>query len=482
MNKTTSASRAPNLIPLSFFGIYCIVCAFVLPTFAYHFLESLMCAVAVLVCMAFGYFLQAGVSAAMRSPREIESRAYESEIKYFKKRTAIPVWIITGLLSYLVSIGVDLILLERSKIPTYSYDPDSLLPEIIAVIFFVTVALGSFVWFFPFSRIMTGKGLYAGLTVMFIIFVLHSTMKSPATVSVGICLLGYAFCAMIAANQYALGRTYRGTVVSFMTPQTRKYNLLLSFGLVAVFLALLFFAYLIVNGLRVTVLFLVATVLRAMDNNDVGYTEDEEASIFASVSKFVFGREQASHSINYWLYIIFVIFVILFIAAVITRRRPEFKRFIAWLKGLIVALFEFFWLPIRDFKNSSEEYFTNYIDEERKLQKDERRARRPEDSVSRMTWRDFNAILRSKETSEEKYRFAYSAFVTQLRRMPLFIKRSDTPRKICERLTAGGKIASKGEIERITDAFEQIEFADRPADRKTDEAMQTLCDKIRENM
>ncbi|MGM9642146.1 MAG: hypothetical protein ACI3XI_02940 [Eubacteriales bacterium] len=477
----STAQSTPKYMWLSFFGIYFLVCAAVLPVIAGGISVISYFAI-ILVCMVLGYFLQAGVCAAFKFKRELESRAYEPEYKYFKRSLALPVWVIAAALAVPVHLLVDRILYLRAKLPTYSYDPDSLIPITVALVFFMTVALGSFVWFFPYSRLMTGGGLYTGLTVIFILFILHASIQSPGLTVVGVCLLGYAFFAMIAGNQYALGRTYRGTVVSFMTPQTRKYNLLLSLALVAVFFGLLFFAYLIVNGIRTTILFIIAAILRAMNNNDAGYTEEEEQDIFKSVSAFVFGNAQASHSINYWCYILFVVFLVIALIITLTGRRPELRRFIAWLKTMIVALFEFLWLPIRDYAQRSDEAFTNYVDEEVKLQKDDIKVKIRESAGTGMTWRDFNVALRSKPTAEEKYRFAYSTYVGQLRKMPLFVRRSDTPRKICERLTVGGKLMSASEIEQVTEAFEQIEFADRPADRKTDEAMATLCEKIKENM
>lgn len=477
-----SASRAaPRYMWLSFFGIYCIVCAAVLPIITVG-ISLLLYLTIVLICMALGYFLQAAACAAFGFKREHESRAYEPEYKYFKRSLALPVWVAAGALAIPVRFLVDRFLYLRSQLPTFSYDPDSLLPITVALVFFVTVALGSFIWFFPYSRLMTGGGLYTGLTVMFILFIFHASIRSPGLTVVGVCLLGYVFFAMIAGNQYALGRTYRGTVISFMTPQTRKYNLLLTLALVAVFCGLLFVAYLVVNGIRTTILLIVSALLRAMNNNDAGYTEEEEQDIYESVSAFVFGNVQASHSINYWLYIIFVVLLVISIGVILTRRRPEFARFIAWLKAMVVALFEFIWLPIRDYSQLSDEVFTNYTDEEIKLQKGDIRAKIRESAGTTMTWRDFNAALRSKPTAEEKYRFAYSTYVAQLRKMPLFVRRSDTPRKICERLSAGGKLISASQIEEVTEAFEQIEFAGNPADSKTDGAMQTLCEKIKDNM
>ena len=92
-----------------------------------------------------------------------------------------------------------------------------------------------------------------------------------------------------------------------------------------------------------------------------------------------------------------------------------------------------------------------------------------------MTWFTFSTELRAKKNEEEKYRFAYSTFVDQLRKMPTFVKKSDTPRKIRDRLSASGRVATKREIE-------QIEYADRPATPEPEKALEALCDKIRENL
>ena len=474
-----NAPSMPNFSALGFFGVYFVVCAAIVPFVAYNFKSRLLWFAAILVLMAFGYFLQAGVSAATGFKRELESRAYEPEHKYFKQNRAFPVWVATLLMSGFVSKLTDMYLIEQAKKPTVVYDPESAVPFLAASAFVAVVAMGSFVWFFPYNRVMTDKGLIIGAISNMIIFVLHSMVRSPGTVTVGICLIGYAFCALISANQYAIGRTYRGTIVSFMTPQTRKYNLLLSFGLVGVFGILLFFAYLIINGIRVCALFLLATLMSAANG---GAESVEEDTISTTLSDMLWGKQGAVHSANYWLFLAFVVFFVIFVIIVLVRRRSEFVRFVNWLKAWIVSLFEIFWLPIRDNLEHEDYYFTNYVDEEVKLQKHEISSRRGDSSNERMTWLEFNLILRTKRTEEEKYRYAYSVFVDRLRKMPMFIRKSDTPRKIRERLIAGGKIASKQEIDAITEAFEQIEYADRPATPETERALDKLCEKIKENM
>ena len=255
--------------------------------------------------------------------------------------------------------------------------------------------------------------------------------------------------------------------------------MILAIGLIAVFLFLLFAAYLIVNGIRVCVLFVLAALLRASTNTG---ENDPEENVAGDIANVLWGREDVVHSANYWLFWIFVVFFFIGSAIFLLRRRAEFRKIILWLKATIVAFFEFLWLPIRDSFDHGEEYFSNYLDEEIKLQRKDISAKVRQSSSSRMTWLSFSTELRLKKNDEEKYRFAYSTFVEQLRQMPTFVKKSDTPRKIRDRLAASGRVTTKHEIEIITEAFEQIEYADKPANPETEKALEALCNKIRENL
>lgn len=466
---------------LSFFGVYFIACAAVAPFMARSFGENAVVFTAVLLMMLMGYCMQAAVCAATGFKRELETRAYEPEYKYYRKERALPVLIAAFIMSLLVGRLTDLYLLERSKQPMQSYDPDSLVPILVAAVFFVAVALGSFVWFFPYNRIMTAKGLYIGIGAELVIFAFHVLIGRQGGAIIGICVMGYAFCALLAANQSSLGRTYLGTVVSFMTPQARRYNILLSFGLVGLFAILLFAAYVTVNGLRVCALLALAAIIRSLSNDDVGYTE-EEADISGELSDMLWGREDAVHSVNYWLFLIFVILSVALLAVIIFRRRAEFRRFLARLRAWLMSLIEMLLLPVRDAFDVDNSYCINFADEEKRLQKNEIKAKRREERNARMSWHDFCRMLRAKDTDRAKYRYAYSVFVDRLCRTPTFVKRSDTPRRICERLKASGRVASRDEIEAVTEAFEQLEFADKPATPATEEALAILCDKIRESM
>ena len=197
---------------------------------------------------------------------------------------------------------------------------------------------------------------------------------------------------------------------------------------------------------------------------------------------YVYGTKEPSDSLDYWCFILFVVCSVFFIILYFTRNRPEIRKILAWFKAKIVAFFEFFWIPIKDSMSYGEEVFSNYQDEEIKLQKKDISANRRSEGKTRMTWLIFSTELRSKKSDEEKYRFAYSTFVDQLRKMPTFVKKSDTPRKIRDRLAASGRVTTKREIEQITEAFEQIEYADKPATPETEKALESLCNKIRENL
>ena len=180
MKKNTQNSiSTPNFTILGFFGIFFIVCAALLPIFMSNFAVTMAISAIIFLMMGFGYLLQSLVCRATSFKRELESRAYESEYKYFRAGRALPVWVIAFVSSFLVKFLTDRYLWERAKQPTFSYDPDSLVPLTVAIFFVIAVALGSFVWFFPYNRLMTGSGLYTGLTILGIIFVLYSMMKAP---------------------------------------------------------------------------------------------------------------------------------------------------------------------------------------------------------------------------------------------------------------------------------------------------------------
>ena len=54
-----SLPTTPNFTVLSFFGIYFIVCAAIIPFFSANILTAIAAFAVLLILMAFGYFLQA---------------------------------------------------------------------------------------------------------------------------------------------------------------------------------------------------------------------------------------------------------------------------------------------------------------------------------------------------------------------------------------------------------------------------------------
>ena len=108
-----SLPTTPRFTVLSFFGIYFIVCAAIIPFFSANILTVIAAFAVILLLMAFGYFMQAAFCKATGFKRELETRAYEPEYKYFKKNRAYPIWAVIFFLSVFVSRLTDMYLLEQ---------------------------------------------------------------------------------------------------------------------------------------------------------------------------------------------------------------------------------------------------------------------------------------------------------------------------------------------------------------------------------
>ena len=104
---TTNSISTPNFTILGFFGIYFIVCAALLPLFMANFAITFAIATLILAMMGFGYLLQSIVCKLTHFKRELESRAYESEYRYFKAGRAFPVWVIAFVSAFLVRFLAD---------------------------------------------------------------------------------------------------------------------------------------------------------------------------------------------------------------------------------------------------------------------------------------------------------------------------------------------------------------------------------------
>jgi uncharacterized membrane protein len=267
-----------------------------------------------------------------------------------------------------------------------------------------------------------------------------------------------------------------------MTNRTRLYNFALSMLLVGVFIVLLFGFYLIVNGLRVIFLFLLAAFFAATKNDNAGYTEEDEIETgFGNLSEYLFATTDAKSAPEYWYFIIFVVLSLIFLGFVLTKRAPEVRRFIIWLKNSILSFLEMIFRPIADFCAPGERGFVNFVDEEERMQKDEIQARVRVRAEETFTFKDFYARLRAIRTPEDRYRYAYSTFVARMRRIPSFVKKSDTPRRICEKICESGRVTDRETIATISEEFERIEFADGASDGKSEAALEMLCDIIKEN-
>ena len=473
---------------IAFLGVYFITTAFVVPALPSSGLVSLAAFGGVLVLMLLGWWLQAGFCAATRSRRASSSRSYEQENKFYSTKLAFPVAIVAVVLAVIASRMIDRYLFRRAQEVVGSYyDENSIIPLAGACVVFLVVMVGSFVWFFPYDRLLTGRGVFVGAILLMVSFMLYSVTDSNARGMVAVCFIGYALCAVLAANQYAITRSYRGTVVSFLTPRARRYNMLLVLALTLAFVAFCGLFYVVAVGIRTLVLLVVAAVLSSTDDSDLGRLARQDPEYQANLNEYIFGSSKPNESLNYWLFILFFLCVGTALVVFLARHTDAMKRMITLVKDWIVSLFELIFRPILDYiaPGDGDDIFCNYLDEEEKLQDAEIREYLAPETERRMTYREFTSELRARHTPEERYRFAYSFFLSQLRSMQMFVKKSDTPREVAERVLVSRNFEDDPDLEKslagITEEYERIEYADAGAS-DGDEALEGLCRLIKNNM
>lgn len=472
----------------AFTGICSIAESFSYPLMLMLGIPSLIAFVSAPIMMLIGYWLQAGWCRVIKRERVESSRSYEQENSFYSFKSAIPVAVVSVLIAMICSrIADDVLRREALKIGQF-YDEGTAVPTLVGLIAAALVMIGSFVWFFPYDRLLTGGACFAGLAVSMVAFVIFGNVSPVMT---GICIGVFAVCVLIGVNQYNIGRTYHGTVVAFLNLRSRGYNMLLCLCILAVFFVLLGGIYVIVVGLRTLGLLCIAAILSSSSASEGDIRDEEEIrEITGNVSEYVYGTSTPSESLNYWLFILFIILAVAALVYILVRRTDTVKRIISKLKDWILALFDMLFRPVIDNISGGGDVFCNYVDVEVKLRDAQIREYR-EAERGRLTWRDFLSGLRSCSDQKAEYIYAYDVFVSELRKMPLFIKRSDTPREISARLRVNRKYQGsendkssdrRALIDRITAEYERLKYASGEPDAETGKIFDELCGLIRESL
>ncbi len=465
----------------AFISFWCIVYSITVPLLLPSYLPEYVTAPAVFLIMAAGWLIQAFFCRISRFDRRADNGTYENDTRFFSiGRAALPIVtaIVIGLL--LIAPLNELIVFSAERADALYYPDGSLLPFMYGMLVSALLICGSVLWFYPYERFANVKYPLVGIPVLFGTFIVSSIAGASAVPS-ALCLLVYCIVVLVLMNQGNISRRYAGNeAVGFLSGRARIYNAALTLTLLVLLAGIFVILFAGLSGFAVIGRFILLLILNHSSGDDTDKIVDDSTS--ESVG-YIFGKTGAERTLNE---ISFVFLLLIFIATVIFvifRRTEAMKSFVDGLKSFFAELSDFFTaLFERDRRKKArtdERVYFSYRDEERQRYRPSRRAKGngPAPAVS---YDDFRSKLKTINGNREKLGYAYSTLVSRLMGAGKFIKRSDTPRRIAEKLSADRDYS---DIRGITETFELVAYADRdPGDERTAEALDVLCRMIHRHM
>lgn len=415
--------------------------------------KSFVLSFAVLLFMILGYFIQVLTCKIFGFKRKTDDCGYESSEKFFSLPRALPAIVID-----IIAVSVIFVLTSRM------YPKASLSPLIFTVLFSFPILIGAVVWFYPDSRLISFKKLLVAVPFFVAVMIIISISDNPLGYIVpSVYMLIYVVSTLIMLNQTNMIKNYWGTVVNYATMKDRRYNVLLVFSLILVGIAGTFIVYVILNGLRVLLLMLLAVTLFGPSISKSVAEKGDGATFEGEINLWLYGTEKASDSVNFYLFLIFLLLFILILAYIGIKIFARGFKISKFFKRIADAIMGFFYhISTRFDKPKYDEIFIlNYVDDERKTSV-------PIASAFDPKRNGFEEFMRRYDTlGDEKVRlmFSYSVFVSLLNNVSADIKRSDTPREIMRKLSKARKkdidaLIGEYDIKSITRAFEIVAYSD----------------------
>lgn len=436
-----------------------------------------------------GYFLMSLWARLLKMSRETDSGGYEAEGGYFSLVKALAPMLVIGICGiFVMKLAAELEYRYVMNTPGSYYDADSILPPAVMLFFDALMICGVVVWFIPHERLISQKTMFTSVGVMFVAYVFYGYIGGGGAM-IGLSLMGYILMMSMALNQQSLTRTYRGTVVAFLSSEARRYNLKLAGAFCLFTLLLMGGGYMVATGLSVigkSILYMI--VYSKYDTSSENYLDsgssDERLSLF---NLYVFGAKEADDTVNYYMFLVFIVLSVPALIIFLFRRQGEIRALIDAVKRLVLQLIDFIFSPISDsmtyfIANMREEEQLSYLDTEEKLTSSFNGGRADKLGVRRFGWREFSAGLRAAPNENEKLCYAYAVFARQLYKIPQFAKTGDTARELHRKLKRRN-IASDDELAAITATFERAKYSADGADpREAAAATEKLCRIIRRSL
>ena len=464
----TEASYSRLSRVLSTGSLFTLVASFVAAaTSAYGVTVSLTATVASVILLLIGYGLQLLLFKATRHRRPDEQKSYESTVRYFVFAKALPVVALALVCGAATSITC-----------TDAFVPGSLFPLMLGALVALPIIIGAVVCFYPNHRLVSMKTLITSVPLFCIVFFITAGSRGAYVVS-SVCLALHALCTLVTLNQTNMTKTYIGTITSVASTRDKLYNVRLV--AIALLLTLLgaVLVYTVLNGVRTMFLMVLALFLfrNHGDASDTTAPTQSREELDAAISRFLYGESTPSHSVNFYFFIVFVILALtLLILLAVTWLRSG-RSIVQTVRAIISRIIEFFSnLFSRGPKFESEaRIISSYVDSEQRLSYDNRKRENTTDDL-----RAFMRRLESIRDSRGRLEFSYATFVSLLNRVPVNIKRSDTPRQIRKRLAASTPVLTQEDVDAVTRCYESVAYSAEPAsDAECQAATSTLVAAIR---
>lgn len=461
----------------AFVSFWCIVYAISVPLLLPSYLPEYVTAPAVFLIMVAGWLIQAFFCRISRFDRKEDQGTYENGTRFFSPgRAALPT--VTAIVIGLLMIAPlnELIVFSANCADALYYPDDSLLPFLYGMLVSALLICGSVLWFYPYERFANLKYPLVGIPVLLGAFIV-SAIAGASTVPSALCLLVYCVVVLVLMNQGNISRRYAGNeAVGSLSGRARIYNAALTLTLLVLLAGVFVILFAGICGFAVIGRFILMLLLNHGSGDDTDKIVDDPAS---EAVGYIFGKTSAERALNEVSFVFLLLIFIATLVFVIFRRTEAIKSLIEGLKSFISELSDFFSsLFERDRRKKARTYdrvYASYRDEERQRYRPSRRAKGngPAPAVS---YDDFRSKLKSINDNRGRLGYAYSTLVSGLMGAGKFIKRSDTPRRIAEKLSTDRDYS---DIRGITETFELVAYADRdPGDERTAEALDVLCRMI----
>ncbi|MGI6744270.1 MAG: DUF4129 domain-containing protein [Eubacteriales bacterium] len=449
---------------------------------------------AVLFC-TIGYSIMHFYARVTKLEQQETDFSYEGHVKFFDlKSAALPLAVsVLPILPVYSLCNSYMRIRYETGIDRY-FDANSAWPIFLTLLAFAFCALGVFLWFFPYYRIISARTFFWLLAPLGIGFAASFEDTGFLTV----CAAFYLFFAFIVINQSELiqsvvladsatrgklsDRNTKGLapdrLFGVVTPAMRLYNIALLLLTSAAIAAVLFLCVTVVVGFTSLMRLLLFVILSAVFKDaDEGYYEAEEAA--EKAERFAFNpmiynlNSETETKAYFWVFVLLCIGVMAFF--IIAARRGLFKKIGQFFTALYRLILNFitmlFNLRHKPKEKAPQPQNIGYQDIESEIDEDESRRRKLAATPEDISYRGFLRRINSVKDLGERFCRAYAELAAAWRRTGYGLHPGDSPRQLRRSVEEKTTVAGLGEI---TELYERTRYGEITPDEnqaaaKTDE-------------